>query len=270
MNNQLESDHYIYALYDNFNTIRYIGMGRGDRFKDKSKRDRSSKFLEILNNGGFIKLLHSGLNRYEAIELENKYLKDNLGKASNEFNLINKAGPRKIRNIKYEVIDYYFEASSSSPTGLIWKIDKGPKKKGSVAGTLTTEYITVMLEGICYLAHRLLWVLQNKKDLNSDFVINHKDSDKRNNSSDNLELVTYSENNGKINRKPNTSTGIAGVAIIANGKKVKACISVNSKKVEKTFSIKKYGYDTALRLAIEWRESINNDRYFNQERKHNV
>lgn len=78
MNGQLLNDHCVYGLYDSENKLRYVGHGRGNRYKDKSKRDRSFEFLQILKTGS-IKVLHSNLSKLQAIEVENSYINNELG-----------------------------------------------------------------------------------------------------------------------------------------------------------------------------------------------
>ena len=74
-----------------------------------------------------------------------------------------------------------------------WKVSKGPKPAGSIAGQRWVDYIRIRIDGKSYQAHRIAWLIITGCDPLEN-IVHHKDADKQNNKADNLALVNPSEN----------------------------------------------------------------------------
>lgn len=261
MNNQLKNDHYVYVLKDKHGVIRYVGEGRGDRLNDKS--GRIPLFHQLMQDGGVTYKIKEGLTKAEATDVENMFLDLYLNNPDDHINLINVFGRREIRTLVYDELKDYFKLSAESESG-ISRIKHSYHPKRSLDGDNGYKskkgYWQISFKGEPRVAHRLVWVLYNKQDLDGDFVINHIDGDPSNNDPLNLEKVTLLENcHKKVNYKP-SKTGHIGILLKKDrhGEYITVsafCPHPTKKGTAKSFSANKYGYDEAVRLAIEWREA---------------
>lgn len=342
--NQNRNDHYVYVLKDKSEVVRYVGEGRKDRLNSKDRYQQ--EYFDILADGGKLEKLHECLTKEQAKNIENDYLDKYLGKDTNEWNLINKAGSRKQRKILYEEVVNAFGLDFSNPLILVSKYTTSNKSRevGKHIGTLDKHsgYYKVMFNGVQCKSHRLLWVLYNKSDLEPFVVINHINGVKDDNRPENLEAVTSSENSFKTDKKklsaiskergisvsfdktgleiyrsaftdiftderkatsfsaskygkegalllarlfraigeaqyvsklamqeaeekfesefnngnPDNVYGYSGISLIGNHGKPAQMFSAWFMGKNKKFSINKYGYDEALRLAIEFRKQL--------------
>lgn len=260
--NQLKNDHYVYVLKDVNNTIRYIGEGRLDRYKQTFKRPAG--YIDILNSGGTVEKIHEGLTKQGAKDKENYYLEKYIGVNNGEWNLLNTAGPRKQVLLAYEEVSEYFSYDLSDPRLLISRTptlgEILPSKKFVGFIDKYSGYYKVTFNGKQCKSHRLLWVLYNKKDLDPFVVINHIDGVKHNNLPENLEAVSSSVNSYKsLNKRVSDVTGISGVSttISSTGATIYRGSYMCQKtqiRQEKSFSSARYGHDVALRLASMFRE----------------
>ena len=119
----------------------------------------------------------------------------------------------------------------TSPSGLVWRIDKGPRaKKGSTAGCLnkTTGYYYVRVNNKLYLAHRLIWFLAFEEDPKNN-QIDHKDRDRKNNKISNLRKSSQTQQNHNQKVKNNNKCGFKGVRRHISGL-WHAYITVNGKQ----------------------------------------
>lgn len=238
MTNQKKKDHYVYQLVDITGVIRYIGQGRGRRYKSKN---RTSEYLKILEHGGNVEIILSGLTREESLEEEKRLI--DLNKES----LLNRSSSNIIRTIQYEYLNKFFRICENSPSGLVWKFHRQGKRIGTNAGSIDMEgYYRVQLENKVYKCHRIVWALHNEKDIDSDFVVDHVDGNKSNNDPSNLHLVSIFENNIRArwnsNREPTYSKS-KGVYI--------ASVTIDGKCLYRSYSVSKYGADVAYTLAKE-------------------
>lgn len=88
---------------------------------------------------------------------------------------------------------------------------RGPVKPGAAAGTLhPSGYITVMLHGRCYKAHRLAWLLMMGVWPNGH--IDHINGRCADNRWANLRLATRSQNLSNSKLRSDSTTGAKGVS----------------------------------------------------------
>ena len=154
--------------------------------------------------------------------------------------------------------DYYFEYSEDSPSGLIWKVDKGKRiRKGQTVGCNDNNgYWKVRINKQQTYAHRIVWVL-HYGSIDNQLHIDHIDGNPSNNIIDNLRLVDWEVNNKNKRISFKNTSGVSGVwkHDIRGFPYYRASIN-NGKQRVKTFSINKYGHDRAFELACEWRENM--------------
>lgn len=187
--------------------------------------------------------------------------------------------------------DEIFYPDPASPTGLRWKAPVFSGRSygklmiapGEPAGILTTRkgksYYVINFDHQKFYGHRILMTLL-LGNFDQSLVVNHIDGNGLNNAVSNLEVCTQSKNN-KLSKQNTercvegkTLTGFIGVCLVnSHGKLPMIRASwrgLDGKKKAKEFSINKYGYDEALRLAIEARSNGNEQlmTYFEKEREH--
>lgn len=112
---------------------------------------------------------------------------------------------------------------------LIWKVANGPNAiVGAEAGTLTDKgYISVMIDGKQYKAHRLIWIMFNG-EIPEDIQIDHRDTVRSNNLLSNLRLADNQLNSLNRNKVLST-TGYQGVTLDKSSGKFRARIKLNGK-----------------------------------------
>lgn len=95
---------------------------------------------------------------------------------------------------------------------LTWKVDKGNRKAGSVAGTTPNnrrEYVEIRIDGVLYKAHRLAWLYTYgafpKKETD------HIKHDGRDNKITSLREVTRQQNQKNRSKQCNNTSGVCGV-----------------------------------------------------------
>lgn len=100
----------------------------------------------------------------------------------------------KYKDIKYELANDNFYYDETSPSFLRWKVDKGNKKAGDIAGYISTgDYYRVTINNSEYAVHRIIWVLFHK-EIDSNLTIDHLDRNRQNNNIKNLCLATQLQN----------------------------------------------------------------------------
>jgi uncharacterized protein YkuJ len=137
---------------------------------------------------------------------------------------------------------------------IYWAINPNNIIIGSLAGaTYVNGYRRVKLDGKMYAVHRVVWVMFNG-DIPDGLHIDHIDGNPKNNSIQNLRLVTHSQN--CMNRKPKkTNTGVPNVSYSKHNNKYR--VSVTAKNQTGFF-----GWFDDLELAelvaIEARDKFHN------------
>lgn len=111
-------------------------------------------------------------------------------------------------------------------------------------------------------AHRVVWEMFNG-EIPLNYVVDHFDRDISNNHIDNLRIILNRDNcqNRKIH--PNNTSGVTGVHLKSNGRKshywCAQWMGIDNIKKVVNFSVEKFGYEEAFRLAVEAREKAIQD-----------
>lgn len=158
---------------------------------------------------------------------------------------------------------------SNSPSGLVWtqprkyvntlKYDRVGKPAGNVRGYNNRQkYWTVIVFGKSFFCHRIVWLLHNKR-VDPENDVDHIDGDSLNNKISNLREIPPAlncRNSRKIKGKE-LQAGIYYEELLSKKgtplQRINAHYSSGDKIVKTNFSILKYGYETALALAVAWR-----------------
>lgn len=129
-----------------------------------------------------------------------------------EFGLLNKNKKVNIKtNYKYNDLSEIFYLDSND--NLRWKVDIYRKNGGIlkqfkdqlVIRNTEKAYPKVIYKHRVYATYRVIWCLYHKKDIASNFVIDHIDRNPCNNTPSNLRISSYSDNNlNKEHKIPNS------------------------------------------------------------------
>lgn len=209
-----------------------VYIGSGNKYRHKAKVNRCKKHLSMWDKIDF-EIVLQGLTSKEAEKYEQVMITKYWGK-----NLLNK---RKTVDVKkdyiYELLDkvFYLDAQYN----LRWKEDRygGCKNKtiiiakDSIAGYQSKNYRMVSLNRVNYQAHRIIWSLYNKSDVNHTLVVDHIDRNSLNNHPLNLRVCSHSENQ-KNKVYKNKTTGIRFISYFAKGKYFQVQMTVKNLKDE--------------------------------------
>lgn len=112
-----------------------------------------------------------------------------------------------------------------------WKINKkGPARIGSKAGTNHSKgYITIRINGVDYLAHRLAWMIFYGS-LGEDEQIDHINLDRKDNRILNLRKATHEENCRNTKTRSHNFSGLKGAHYHRKSGKYRARITINGKQ----------------------------------------
>ena len=155
------------------------------------------------------------------------------------------------------VWNYYVEYSEDSPSGLIWKVNRGSNKcSGQTAGSLRNDgYFRLKFSGDLFFIHRIIWIL-HYGSIEQNLQIDHIDGVRSNNKISNLRLVDSMLNNRNSCIRHDNTSGKTGVWL-CNKKGVpyyESFVMDNlGKRRYKSFNINKLGQDKAFEMACQWR-----------------
>jgi len=122
--------------------------------------------------------------------------------------------------ITTELLKELFDYSDGN---LVWRVDKGRSKKGTIAGSKDSKgYMQIKVNQKLYRLHRLIW-LWHGKELPEQ--LDHIDRNPLNNKIENLRASTASMNQW------NTSKCDGGVTFHKASKKWRARIKINNKEI---------------------------------------
>lgn len=163
-------------------------------------------------------------------------------------------GNFKNREIPNEVLSN-LKYDEASPTCLVWV---SGCKKGKYAGCIPTRedtpYVKVMVRGVVYQAHRIVWTMFNGP-IPKDMVIDHLDRNPSNNNIKNLCLKTASENFRNRKKSKKNTSGSTGVHSSKNRQgrvyAYKALWMEGGKQCSKHFNIEAFGGSDKARESAE-------------------
>tara|TARA_R100000655_G_C2916658_1_gene181531 strand:+ start:107 stop:664 length:558 start_codon:yes stop_codon:yes gene_type:complete len=144
------------------------------------------------------------------------------------------------------------------------KIDtcNGKYKKGDIAGgphgEAGKQYWRVWVKKQGIRAHRLAWLLHYGEDPGTDFVVDHINGNRFDNSINNLRLATIAENNRNRTIGANNTSGFKGV-YMTRLKNKPYCARINVDGVDKYLGAFKTKGDAALayeKASIEYHKEF--------------
>lgn len=255
MNNKCVYVHFCH------NTPIYVGSGTLKRPYDKS--GRSDEHLKYFNDQNFkVIILVNNLSYKASLELEQNILDEFLRKG---HTLLNKNLKINSDLKDYSIVNDFVYYDESSPTKLKWLVDrrcgKGRirTKSHSVAGSITKSgYPEISINGNKFTIHRIVWYLHNGK-IDNEFVIDHIDRNKSNNSISNLRCVPRSINSkNKIHRGSNC--GYQNISECIRNRDSCFLVSWQETKVSKKKSFyygpKSRTRENALSEAVSFRNTL--------------
>jgi hypothetical protein len=152
-----------------------------------------------------------------------------------------------------EINNIFYEKNNQ----LYWKINKGNRKRDSLAGSITKEgYSCVLINRVKFRIHRILYQIYNGvEELDPTIQIDHIDCNFSNNSKDNLRLASHCQNSMNRGVFINNTSGHKNIIIDKQQykKSIYYCYRVIIKANMKTHS-KRFPYNIeGLSSAISYR-----------------
>lgn len=256
-NMQEKTDYYVYVHKRKDNgAVFYVGHGRGNRCLNNGRtKTKDWLVVETAAGGHFVEKIHENLTKKEAELLEEGYIVN----SPLDWILVNKRLPVKRLVLDVEELRSMFEYSKNSPSGLVWKSSRFRTFIGKPAGGHQKTgdgkvYWVVRKQDRLFLAHRIVYVIVTGKEIPEGFVIDHTDGNGLNNNIENLRCVTQSENSTNSIKRL-SSVGEKFISV-SEGNVILRFRSQFYGKITRKFAINKFGYDAALQLAIQARDSF--------------
>jgi hypothetical protein len=139
---------------------------------------------------------------------------------------------------------------------LIWRVSRGCVKAGSTVGGVNSKgYVHVMINGVLFKAHRVIWLLVYKVWPTDQ--IDHINGNKRNNTIVNLREVSRQENQRNAKLRRDNASGVVGVSFITSQKRWRGYIVVNNEQINSP----NYRFKWS---AIVWRRQMNKKYQFHE------
>ena len=110
----------------------------------------------------------------------------------------------------------------------IWRVQRGPRRAGDVAGRDCHGYRTLHLGRRSYMMHRLAWLYMT--GYLPPIQIDHINLDKSDNRFCNLRLATKSENQANVRVRKDSTSGLKGVYLCKDIGRWQAYITVAGKR----------------------------------------
>lgn len=149
----------------------------------------------------------------------------------------------------------YFEYDPSVASGLKWV---STKKSGSPVLSKNGTHYRVYVPGYGpFYCHRIIFEMFFGS-LPDKLVVDHIDGNPENNTIENLRAVTQKVNSRNQTCRINNKSGVNGVQVRKNGEIVATWMKLDGKWGYKSYSISKYGFDEAFRLACNYRMQMIN------------
>lgn len=128
-----------------------------------------------------------------------------------------------------------------APKGGVWN----GRYAGKPAGGLNSDgYVTISIDGVRYLAHRIIWLMVKGEWPPSD--LDHRDENKSNNRIGNLRPASRSNNMANRGMNANNSSGFKGVHLFKATGKWQSTITVLGKQKHLGF------HDTPEKAALAY------------------
>ena len=254
-----KQDYYCYVhRRKDTGEVFYVGSGRLNRYTQMC--NRSALWKQIADTAGFYAdIVVRNLTEKQAREIETDFILFYAG------NIVNKQLPTKEIVVSADVLRQLFYYDETSSTCLRYNKETSANSpllkrlQGDEAGCY--EYrngnkhrLRLNVLGKNMVVHRVVYILCNG-EIPEGMVIDHIDGDPFNNKINNLRAVTKKINARNTKLSSANTSGVKGVYL----RKIKtfdvfvATWMEDGKPRTKAFYVSKYGYDEALRLAIETR-----------------
>jgi hypothetical protein len=131
-----------------------------------------------------------------------------------------------------------------------WRVSRGTRCAGSLAGANSQGYIRIKLSGVQYMAHRLAWLYVNGNL--PTLEIDHINRLRNDNRIENLRLATHSQNTRNANIRTDNKTGVRGVSWHKQSRSWYAYVHNGHKRVGLGYH-KTFGAAVAARTEAEER-----------------